>query len=263
MTTMTTQRVVRGRRLLNKVPEVTLYFWIIKILCTTVGETAADFLNDTVGLGLTKTALVMSVLLVAALVWQFRLRAYVPGVYWVTVVLISIVGTLITDELTDGLGVPLEVTTGVFAVVLGATFALWYASERTLSIHTISSVRREAFYWAAVLFTFALGTAAGDLSAERLNLGYLVSVVLFGAMIAVVAGARFGLRANAIATFWIAYILTRPLGASIGDYLSQAKGDGGLGLGTVVTSALFLTAILALVVYLTVSRRDRTPADQR
>jgi uncharacterized membrane-anchored protein len=263
MTTTTTQRVVRGRTLLNKVPEVTLYFWIIKILCTTVGETAADFLNSNVGLGLTNTALVMGVLLVAALVCQFRLRAYVPAVYWVSVVLISIVGTLITDELTDSLGVPLEVTTAVFAVVLAATFALWYTSERTLSIHTIYSTRREAFYWAAVLVTFALGTAAGDLSAERLNLGYLVSVVLFGAMIAVVAGAHFGLRANAIAAFWFAYILTRPLGASLGDYLSQAKADGGLGLGTVVTSALFLATILALVVHLTVTRRDRTPAEQR
>ncbi|MFF0526716.1 hypothetical protein ACFYTC_49210 [Actinomadura nitritigenes] len=224
----------------NKVPEVTLYFWVIKVLCTTVGETAADYLNDTVGLGLTRTALVMSVLLVAALVLQFRLRSYVAGVYWVSVVLISIVGTLITDELTDGIGVPLAVTTAVFTVVLAATFVLWYAVERTLSIHTILTTRREGFYWAAVLFTFALGTAAGDLVAERLSLGYPLSVVLFAALIAVVAGARFVLGLNAITAFWIAYILTRPLGASIGDYLSQARKDGGLGLGTTVTSVIFL-----------------------
>ncbi|WP_131737643.1 COG4705 family protein [Actinomadura roseirufa] len=260
---MTTTRHVALKRLkANKVPEVTVYFWIIKVLCTTVGETAADYLNDTVGLGLTRTALVMGVLLVAALVWQFRLPAYAAGVYWVTVVLISIVGTLITDELTDGLGVALEVTTAVFAVVLAATFAAWYAAERTLSIHTILTVRRETFYWAAVLFTFALGTAAGDLVAERLDLGYPLSVVLFGALIAVVAGARYVLGLNAITAFWIAYILTRPLGASIGDYLSQAREDGGLGLGTTATSALFLVMICALVVYLTLSRRDRTPVEQ-
>lgn len=258
--TTTTRHAALPRLKMNKVPEVTLYFWVIKVLCTTVGETAADYLNDTVGLGLTRTALVMSVLLVAALVLQFRLRTYVAGVYWVSVVLISIVGTLITDELTDGIGVPLAVTTAVFTVVLAATFGLWYAVERTLSIHTILTTRREGFYWAAVLFTFALGTAAGDLVAEQLNLGYPMSVVLFAALIAVVAGARFVLGLNAITAFWIAYILTRPLGASIGDYLSQARKDGGLGLGTTVTSVIFLGVICALVVYLTLSRRDRTSA---
>ncbi|WP_222868499.1 hypothetical protein [Actinomadura syzygii] len=261
MTTSTRQTALT-RPKLNKVPEVTIYFWVIKVLCTTVGETAADFLNDTVGLGLTRTALVMSVLLGTVLVVQFRLRAYVAGIYWVSVVLISIVGTLITDELTDGLGVPLEATTTIFTLVLAGTFALWYAVERTLSIHTILTTRREAFYWAAVLFTFALGTAAGDLVAERLDVGYPLSVVLFGALIAVVAGARLVVGLHAITAFWIAYVLTRPLGASIGDYLSQAREDGGLGLGTTVTSGLFLALICALVIYLTVSRRDRTPAVQ-
>ncbi|MEO5877251.1 MAG: hypothetical protein ABIS86_24635 [Streptosporangiaceae bacterium] len=259
---MTTTRTHQATRRLNKVPEVTAFFWIIKVLCTTVGETAADYLNDTVGLGLTKTALLMSVLLAGALAWQFALRSYVPAVYWVSVVLISVVGTLITDELTDGLGVPLEVTTGVFAVVLALTFALWYAAERTLSIHTITTIRREIFYWAAVLFTFALGTAAGDLAAERLKLGYLTAVLLFAAMIAVVAAAHYVLGLGPITTFWLAYILTRPLGASIGDYLSQPTGDGGLGLGTTVTSGLFLAAILALVIYLTASRLDRTSVGQ-
>jgi uncharacterized membrane-anchored protein len=174
------------------------------------------------------------------------------------VVLISIVGTLITDNLTDNLGIALATTTAVFAVVLAATFAAWYASERTLSIHTIYTVRREAFYWAAILFTFALGTAAGDLASEKLNLGYLVAALIFGGLIALVALSHFGLKANAILAFWIAYILTRPFGASIGDYLSQAPGDGGLGLGTVVTSVLFLVTILVLVVYLAVTRTDET-----
>ncbi|MEU9890959.1 hypothetical protein [Sphaerisporangium sp. NPDC051011] len=257
MTTTTTAR----RRMLNKVPEVTIYFWIIKVLCTTVGETAADFLNQNLGFGLTGTSLVMSVLLIIALIVQYRSRRYSPGVYWVAVVLISVVGTLITDNLTDNVGVSLEVTTAVFAVVLALTFAAWYAAERTLSIHTIHTPRREAFYWLAILFTFALGTAAGDLTAERLDLGYLPSALIFGGLIAVVAAAHFVLRAGAVLTFWIAYVLTRPLGASLGDYLSQSPDDGGLGLGTVATSGLFLVTILAFVVYLAVTRRDATPAE--
>ena len=164
--------------------------------------------------------------------FQFRVRRYVPGIYWLAVVLISIVGTLITDNLTDNFGVSLVTTTIVFSVVLAATFAAWYASERTLSIHTIVTTRREAFYWLTVLFTFALGTAAGDLTAERLAIGYWQSALLFGALIAVVYVAHLRLGLNAILAFWIAYILTRPLGASIGDYLSQPRADGGLGLGT-------------------------------
>ncbi|MCW2880534.1 MAG: hypothetical protein JWQ95_4634 [Sphaerisporangium sp.] len=244
--------------MLNKVPEVTIFFWIIKILCTTVGETAADFLNTNLNLGLTNTTYVMAVLLVITLFFQFRARKYVPGIYWVAVVLISVVGTLITDNLTDNFGVSLETTTVVFGVALAATFGAWYASEKTLSIHTIYTVRREAFYWLAILFTFALGTAAGDLAAEKMNLGYLVSALIFGALIAIVTVAHYGVKLNAVLAFWIAYILTRPLGASLGDYLSQAPGDGGLGLGTIATSALFLVTILGFVAYLTISRRDQT-----
>jgi uncharacterized membrane-anchored protein len=245
------------REALNKVPEVTLYFWLIKVLCTTVGETAADYLDTNLNMGLTNTTYVMSVLLVAALIAQFSARRYVPGVYWLVVVLISVVGTLVTDNLTDNLGVPLTTTTAVFSVVLAATFAIWYAVERTLSIHSIRTPRREAFYWLTILFTFALGTASGDLVAEKMNLGYWPSALIFGGIIAAITLAHYKLRLNAVLAFWLAYILTRPLGASLGDYLSQAKADGGLGLGTVGTSALFLTAILALVVYLTVTRRDQ------
>jgi uncharacterized membrane-anchored protein len=262
MTTTTAQRsgvsVRRGRQMLNKVPEVTLYFWIIKILATTVGETAADFLNTNLGLGLSGTSLVMSVLLIVVLAFQFRAQKYEPPTYWLAVVLISIVGTLITDNLVDNLGVPLETTTICFTIALALTFAAWYASERTLSIHTIYTTRREAFYWLAILFTFALGTAAGDLAAERLSLGYWKAGLVFGALIAVIAVAHFRLGLNAVLSFWLAYILTRPLGASIGDYLSQPTKDGGLGLGTVGTSALFLLTILTAVVYLTVTRRDQT-----
>ncbi|WP_410812877.1 hypothetical protein [Micromonospora sp. 067-2] len=247
------------RRFLSKVPEVTIYFWIIKVLATTVGETFADFLSDTLGLGLTLTTIVMSVLLAVALAAQFRAVRYVPALYWLVVVLISIVGTLITDNLVDNLGVPLEVTTVVFAVALAVTFAVWYRAERTLSIHTIDTPRREAFYWLAILFTFALGTAAGDLAAEALGLGYTVATLIFAAVIAVIALAHRFLGLGAVLAFWLAYILTRPLGASLGDLLSQPAGNGGLGLGTVVTSLAFLVAILATVTYLTRTRRDQLP----
>ncbi|MEU6537946.1 hypothetical protein [Streptomyces sp. NPDC047000] len=250
----------RPRR--NKVPEVTLYFWIIKVLCTTVGETAADLLNEKAGLGLTGVSLLMSALLAVVLVVQFRTGAYRAGVYWTAVALISVVGTLISDNLTDNMGVPLETSTTVFAVVLAVVFTVWYRRERTLSIHHIDTTGREAFYWLAVLFTFALGTAAGDLVSERMDLGYWLSAVLFALAIAAVALAHRTLGLDAVGSFWIAYILTRPLGASIGDYLSQPTGDGGVGLGTVVTSALFLTVILGLVVYLAVTRKDVAPAQE-
>lgn len=242
--------------LLGKVPEVTIYFWLIKILSTTVGETAADFLSTNMGLGEGTTAVVMSGLLIIALIVQFRAPRYVAGIYWITVVLISIVGTLITDNLSDTYNVALEATTAIFATVLVLTFTAWYAKERTLSIHTIVTRRREAFYWLAILFTFALGTAAGDLISEKLNLGYWVALGLFAAAIALICVARFGLRANAVASFWIAYVLTRPLGASLGDLMSQPKDAGGLGIGTAITSAVFLVTILALVGYLALSKTD-------
>jgi uncharacterized membrane-anchored protein len=245
-----------GRRLLNKVPAVTVYFWVIKVMATTVGETAADFLNVNLNLGLRTTTYLMGGLLVIALFFQFTARRHVPGIYWLAVVLISVVGTLITDNLVDNLGVALRTTTIVFGIALMATFGSWYASEKTLSIHSITTTRRECFYWAAILFTFALGTAAGDLVAEGLDLGYWKSALMFGALIGAVAFAHYRYRLNAVLAFWLAYILTRPLGASLGDYLSQARADGGLGLGTVGTSAIFLATILGLVTYLTHSRKD-------
>ena len=247
-----------ARKMFNKVPEITFYFWVIKIMCTTVGETAADYLNDNLGFGLTWTTVVTGVLLIALLVVQFRLDRYVPPVYWLSVVFISVFGTLITDNLTDRFSVSLIISTVVFAIALVATFATWYRSERTLSIHTIATTRREGFYWLAILFTFALGTAAGDLFAERLSLGFGVSALIFGAVIGVIAGAHYWLRLDAVLAFWLAYILTRPLGASIGDGLSQPASAGGLGLGTTGTSYIFLGCILALVVWLSITRRDAT-----
>jgi uncharacterized membrane-anchored protein len=243
------------RAMLNKVPEVTLYFWIIKILATTVGETAADFLIFNFKIGLANTTYIMSALLAVALVAQFRTRRCVEWVYWLAVVLISIVGTLITDNLVDALGVPLQTTVWVFGAALAVTFALWYVSEKTLSIHSITTTRREAFYWLAILFTFALGTAAGDLAAETMKIGYANSALMFAAMIGAVTLVYYGLHANAIAAFWIAYVLTRPLGASLGDWLSQPLANGGLGWGTIHTSEAFLGAILTLVLFLSLQRK--------
>jgi uncharacterized membrane-anchored protein len=245
-----------GRRMLNKVPEITLYFWVIKILCTTVGETFADNLNENLGLGLTNTSYIMGAVLIAVIVAQFRSRRYVPGIYWLAVVLVSVVGTLVSDNLVENYGVTLETTTIAFSVCLIATFATWYWSEHTLSVHTIVTTKREAFYWATILFTFALGTSAGDLISEKLEFGYLPTVGIFAGAIAVIAFCHLALKMNAILSFWLAYILTRPLGASIGDYLASPTEEGGLGLGTTVTSIIFLSTILALVVFLAISKRD-------
>src|SRR6267154_5594894 len=235
--------------LLNKVPEVTTIFWIIKILSTTVGETGADYLAVHVGLGATVTAAIMACLLAASLILQLRAQSYIPWTYWLTVVLVSVVGTQITDLLTDKLKISLYLSTAAFACALAATFAIWYGVERTLSIHTIVTTRRELFYWTAILFTFALGTAAGDLATEALGLGFNVGVIVFSAVIAALAVAWY-LGANPVLTFWLAYIVTRPLGASLGDLLSQSREYGGLGFGTVSTSAFFLSVIIVLVAWI-------------
>jgi uncharacterized membrane-anchored protein len=255
---MTTGSLTSTRRqLLNKVPEVTIFFWIIKILCTTVGESFADYVNETLGFGLTNTTVVFMVALVAVLVVQFRLPHYVPGPYWLSVVLISVVGTLLTDNLTDARGVPLWISTTVFAVLLAAVFAAWYARERSLSIHAINTTHREGWYWLVVLVTFALGTAVGDWTLELTGWSPGTSILLPGGLIlAVLVAWRLGM--GPVLSFWLAYILTRPLGANIGDYLASDHSEGGLGLGTLVTSVVFLGAILATVVYLTATRVDRT-----
>ena len=258
---MTTQQIqvgrVTGRQMLNKVPEVTIYFWIIKILCTTVGESFADYINETLGFGLTNTTLLFSAALAVVLVAQFRLRRYVPAVYWLAVVLISVVGTLLTDQLTDGQGVPLWISTTVFAILLAVVFGVWYARERTLSIHSIITTSREAFYWLTVLVTFALGTAAGDWTLDLTGWGPGPSVLLPAGLIGAIFVA-WKLGAGPVLSFWLAYILTRPLGANIGDYLGSSSSDGGLGLGTLGTSVLFLSAIFVVVVYLTKTHKDRT-----
>jgi uncharacterized membrane-anchored protein len=209
------------RAMLSKVPEITVWFWIIKVLCTTVGESFADWINMTLGVGLVPTAVIFTVVLAAALGWQLSLNAYKPVVYWLVV------------------------------VVLG----MWFAREHTLSIHSITTLPRESFYWLAILVTFALGTAVGDWTLEITGWGPGVSVLLpVGLIIAIAVGWKLG--ANAVLSFWLAYILTRPLGANLGDWLGFPTDQQGLGLGVAITSVIFLTAILATVVYLTVTRAD-------
>jgi uncharacterized membrane-anchored protein len=232
---MATTWELRSAPMLNKVPAVTLIFWIIKILSTTVGETGADYLAVHVGLGADLTMACMAGFLIAALILQLRARRYIPWIYWLTVVLVSIVGTQITDLMSDRLEISLYVSTAVFGCALAATFAIWYSIERTLSIRTIVTTRRELFYWAAILYTFALGTAAGDLATEALGLGFQLGVVVFCVLIAFIA-VFYTLGVNP---------------ASLGDLLSQSRHYGGAGLGTIHTSLAFLTVIVALVAWVT------------
>ncbi|SOC21596.1 COG4705 family protein [Rhodobacter maris] len=249
--------LVDGRQTnpLNKVPEVTAAFWLIKLMAVTMGETAADYLNVNLGLGLSTTSMMMTAILVGTLALQFSRDRYVPWTYWLNVVLISVVGTLLTDNLVDNLGVSLVTCTVGFSALLAATFAIWYKMEGTLSIHDVDNPLREAFYWLAILFTFALGTAAGDLVAEHFALGYLASGVLFGSVIASLALGYFFLGLNGILAFWLVYILTRPLGASFGDLLSQPVDYGGMGYGTIKTSLGFLAVIAVTVAAMTVMQK--------
>jgi Uncharacterized membrane-anchored protein conserved in bacteria len=245
--------------MLNKVPEITLIFWIIKVLATTVGETAADFLSETLKLGLTGTSYVMSGVLLIVLFIQFKCKKYIPAIFWLAVVLLSVVGTLISDNLVDNFGVSLATSTLIFGSSLTVVFIAWYMSEKTLSVDNINTTRKEFFYWLAILFTFSLGTSAGDLIAEGSGLGYAYAALLFAGIIALVFFAYKFLKMNAILSFWIAYVLTRPLGASLGDLLSQPAESGGLGLGTTATSIVFLLTIMILVIYLTI-RQKKTSA---
>ncbi|MEU1414961.1 hypothetical protein [Streptomyces sp. NPDC005731] len=263
MTTTTEARTRSGRLMLNKVPEVTIWFWVIKVLCTTVGESFADWINTQLGVGLVNTAWIFTAVLVVVLAVQMRLKRYVPLPYWLTVVVVSVTGTLYTDILTDQLNVPLWISSAVFSVLLVVVFGVWWLRERTLSIHSVTTHSRESFYWLTVLVTFALGTATGDWTLELTGWSPGASVLLpLGLIAAIMALWKFG--ANPVLSFWLAYVLTRPLGANIGDWLASPKvaqnpGEPtGLALGTFTTSLIFLGLILATVVYLTVTRSDVT-----
>lgn len=241
---------------LNKVPLVTAVFWLIKVLSTTVGETAADYLSVDLNFGMGTTSLIMLGLLAIFLSYQIIKNAYTPWIYWTNIVLVSVAGTLITDNMVDNYGVTLETASLLFTVLLALTFWLWHRTEGTLSITSIHTRKREMFYWVAILFTFALGTAVGDLAAEGMHLGFSKALLMFAAIIGFIAIMHYLFDLNAILSFWLVYILTRPLGASLGDLLSQPMADGGLALGAMTTSMIFLGLILSGVTYLTLRSKS-------
>ena len=247
-----------GRHLLSKVPQITLLFWIIKILTTGMGESASDWLlnrgEGLPGLGLPGALIIDAGLFVVAFVLQFAVRRYIPAVYWLAVVAVAVVGTVVADVMHFFVGVPLWATTTLYAVVIAVNFALWHRSEGTLSIHSIYTRRREVHYWVAVFFTFALGTALGDLTASAWHLGFLGSIVLFLVLILVPAVLHLRFHVNAVFTFWFAYILTRPLGASVADWLAVPPDEGGLDLGAGPVTWVATAVIVVLVGYVSLRR---------
>ena len=249
----------RGHRY-SKVPEVTAIFWIIKALTTGMGESTSDFLVHHL---VPEIAVVLGgIAFVIALYLQFATDRYVPWTYWLAVAMVGVFGTMAADVLHVGLGVPYIASTVFYACVLAVVFRTWYLSEGTLSIHSIYTPRRELFYWAAVLATFALGTAAGDLTAVTVGLGYFGSGLMFAAIIAVPAIGYWRFGMNPIFAFWFAYVITRPLGASFADWLAVSHARGGLELGTGPVSLVLAALIAGFVAYLTVSHTDAPPVDQ-
>ncbi|WP_433038334.1 COG4705 family protein [Actinomycetospora sp. CA-053990] len=247
--------IARMRPALSKVPEITVMFWVAKLLTTGMGETTWDWFDGSLGQAVAVS--LTSVLFVAAMVTQFAVRAYNPWAYWFAIVMVSVFGTTIADLAHNDFGIPYTVSTLVLLGLVGLTFALWYRVEGTLSIHSITTRRREVFYWTAVLLTFALGTAAGDWTASTLHLGYLPSGLIFlvAFVLPAVAYRWFGL--NAIVAFWLSYIMTRPLGASFADYFGGPRGRGGIALGMEPVSIVLTVVIVAVVAYFAITRVDR------
>jgi uncharacterized membrane-anchored protein len=251
--------LLANRETLSKVPEVTAFFWIVKALTTAMGESTSDFLVHSL---VPEIAVVLGgIAFCIALYLQFGKDRYVPWAYWLAVAMVGVFGTMAADVLHVGLGVPYLVSTIFYAIVLAAVFRTWYRIEGTLSIHSITTPRRELFYWAAVLATFALGTAAGDMTAHTIGIGYFGSVLLFAAIIALPAFGYFRLGWNPILSFWFAYVVTRPLGASVADWLAVSHARGGLALGTGPVSLVLAAAIAAFVYHLARTGKD-VPADQ-
>lgn len=243
---------------LKRVAGLTVFFWIVKILSTTVGETAADFIAVNLNVGLTGTTIVMGILTAAAIFWNFSLKRYFAPAYWLLIVLMSIEGTLITDILVDTFSVSLIALDIAFTLMMATGFYLWYKAEGTLSIHDITNDKREVFYWLIVLITFALGTGVGDTVSEYLSFGYANSLMLFGGIFVVAGGLFYAKILGGVTAFWIAFIVTRPIGASLGDLFIQAPADGGLGVGAGTINVAFFAVIVAVVTYLTISRIDIT-----
>ena len=237
-----------------KVPEITIFFWIIKLLTTAMGEVTSDFFVHqfnpiiavffgAIGLG-------------AAFILQFSVRRYVAWIYWLTVVMVAIFGTMAADVLHIGFKVPYVVSTTFFSIALIIIFFLWYKSEKTLSFHSIYTPRREMFYWATVMATFALGTALGDMTATTIGLGYFSSGILFAILITLPLIAYKLFKLNAVFAFWIAYILTRPLGASFADWVGKPQSFSGLGIGTGIVSLVLTALIIVFVGYLAITKKD-------
>jgi uncharacterized membrane-anchored protein len=241
----------------SKVPQITVFFWIIKILTTAQGEATSDYLDHRIAPPV--AAAIGGLALVIALVLQFRARRYRAWIYWFAVDMVAVFGTMVADGLHVELGIPYAVSTAFFAVALAVIFVLWYRTEKTLSIHSIHTPRREAFYWATVLATFALGTAVGDLTATTLHLGYLTSGIMFTLIFAIPCVAHWRLRLNSVVAFWTAYVLTRPLGASYADWMGVPHSVGGLDFGRGPVAIGLTVPIIALVAYLAISRRDVEP----
>ncbi|WP_157506305.1 hypothetical protein [Ktedonobacter racemifer] len=251
----TTQSLHRARQALKKVPEVTVFFWILKLLTTAFGESSADYLFQVFGLKPLIALAIGTIGLIVALILQLTARRYIAWIYWFAVAMVAVFGTMAADVAHVGLGVPYQASTMFFVTVLAVIFVTWYVSEKTLSIHSISTRRRELFYWGAVMATFALGTAAGDLTAKTLGWGYFSSTLLFLAVIAVPALGYWKMGLNGILAFWFAYIVTRPLGASFADWMGKATLSG-LGLGDKWVSLALALAAIGFVWYLTVTRKD-------
>lgn len=241
-------------QILTKVPKLTVYFWIIKIITTALGESTSDFMVNTISPYV--AVMIGFIILVVALVWQFSVQRYVPIVYWCAALAVSIAGTMGADVVHVGFGVPYISSALLYLIALVLVFIYWYKSEHTLSIHSIHTRMREGFYWAAVLMTFALGTATGDLTAFTFHLGFLTSAILFIAIFAIPCVLYWVFRVNAIFTFWFAYIFTRPIGASFADWFGKSHVMGGLGFGDLTVSAILLTLFVILVLYISIFRKD-------
>jgi uncharacterized membrane-anchored protein len=243
----------RTRAVLTKVPEITAIFWVLKLITTGMGEAMSDFLGDKS----VPIAAAIGIFGLAFAIWlQMRQREYRAPIYWFAVMMVAIFGTMAADGIHDGASIPYSVTTPMFGLIMAAIFFFWYRSEGTLSIHSITTRRREGFYWATVLATFALGTAAGDLTATPLNLGYFPSALLFISVILIPAVGWWRFNLNPIVAFWFAYIVTRPIGASFADWLSKPPAITGLNLGDGTVSGLALIVFTALVAYLAITKRD-------
>ncbi len=247
--------------LINRVARLGILFWVIKILSTTVGETAADYFSDNLNLGLTLTAIIMGVITIGVTFWNFKQKKYYPPSYWLLIVMMSIEGTLITDLLVEKLNVSILILDVVFSIAMGLLFYFWYKKEHTLSIHSINNDKRERFYWWIVLTTFALGTGVGDTVSEHLNFGYLNSLILFGSIFILAGILAYYKIISGVLAFWIAFIVTRPIGASLGDLLIQQPKEGGFGISLVIINIVFFIIIIAAVVYLTIKKGNSSEAE--